>query len=889
MPAEVIRHIESILCAAVEITDRQKQSEYLDQACGGDASLRQQLNQLVANHMRAGAFLERPDADFPALALQPTQEKAGGSVGRYKLLEQLGEGGMGVVYMAEQLEPIRRRVALKIIKPGLDSRQVVGRFEAERQALALMDHPSIARVLDGGETESGRPYFVMELVRGMPINEYCDQASCTLRQRLELIVAVCRAVHHAHQKGIIHRDLKPSNVLVTLHDGIPIPKVIDFGIAKATNQQLSAKTFFTAFAQIIGTPLYMSPEQAELSCLDVDTRCDVYSLGVLTYELLTGRAPFDSEVLQRAGLDEMRRIIREEEPLRPSLRVSTLSAQEVSTLTERRRIDQRRLGKALRGELDWIVMRALEKDRNRRYESASAMADDLERYLNDEPVVACPPSWAYRVAKFSRRHRVLLTTSSLIAIALVAGAALSTWQAMEAKRAWSFANQRLADETRQREKAQRNLRLALESVNDMYDELGTVWLADDVEASNTQIHFLKKAVRLYGDVAADPAGNQLTVAETAELYRRRALLQNKLLQFDEASASINTAIALLRRGVTASPDDRKQRLALANVQNVAGAFFGQHRNAEAAIENYRSAAAEYQVLAAAEPDAPQHQCMLARIKHNWALAYSMQGNRPEAEGLIRQALGIYESLGPVRLKELGEFENYQLSRTALSRFLVDGGKASEAEALARAALGECETRMRNLWDNRPLREVQRLALDALSHALLVQGRDKEAELVLQRKLAAQVEQLARKREPSAYIGDMLYEGVRSQVQPEAWDDWVTTTVLLASVQRRLGKVHLAELQLGNAAITANFVQALRQNELRYYVTLANTYAETALLLRERFPQEANQHAEVAAAIWRKAAIQFDAPSLQAFTSTLHYRDGDFAWFCATFPEFDMTT
>jgi serine/threonine protein kinase len=440
--------------------------DYLREQCGDDTALRDRARELLQAHAEAGSFLDRPVA---ALAPELTQgeeppavaEGPGTVIGPYKLLEQIGEGGMGLVFVAEQAEPVRRRVALKVIKPGLDTREVVARFEAERQALVLMDHPNIAKVLDAGATDSGRPYFAMELVRGLPITDYCDQARLTTRQRLDLFVTVCRAVQHAHQKGIIHRDLKPSNVLVTLHDGTPVVKVIDFGVAKAVGQRLTEKTVYTRFTQVLGTPLYMSPEQAELSGLDIDTRSDVYALGVLLYELLTGATPFDSERLRAAGFDEMRRIIREEEPPRPSQRLSTLDAAARSTVSHRRGVDDRRLGQTLRGEPDWIVMRALEKDRTRRYESASAFAADVERYLNNEPVEACSPSLPYRATKFVKRHQGPVLAASVVVLALVLGVAgtslgmVQAWQMeQEANEQRDVAWQKEQEANEQRDVAQ---------------------------------------------------------------------------------------------------------------------------------------------------------------------------------------------------------------------------------------------------------------------------------------------------------------------------------------------------------------------------------------------------------------------------------------------------
>src|SRR5271156_6114305 len=363
-------------------------------------------------------------------------EFVGLKIGRYKILEQIGEGGCGVVYVAEQTEPVRRRVALKVIKLGMDTKQVVARFEAERQALAMMDHPNIAKVLDAGATENGRPYFVMELVRGIKITEYCDQANLTTNERLDLFIKVCQAIQHAHQKGIIHRDIKPSNILVTLHDGVPVPKVIDFGIAKATvGQTLTDKTVYTQLQQFIGTPAYMSPEQAEMSGLDIDTRSDIYSLGVLLYELLTGRTPFSAEELAASGLDAMRKTIREKEPVRPSTRLGTLSGEELTTTAKRRSADTAKLLHQLKGDLDWIVMKCLEKDRTRRYETANGVAFDLKRHINNEPVLARPPSAAYKFQKAFRRNKLVFSSGLAIAAVLLLGIVVSTWQSVRATRA----------------------------------------------------------------------------------------------------------------------------------------------------------------------------------------------------------------------------------------------------------------------------------------------------------------------------------------------------------------------------------------------------------------------------------------------------------------------
>src|SRR4029450_7341665 len=432
---------KAVFCEALEITDPEQRRQFLDEACGSDKSLRQQVERLLALSQSAGDFFSecRPaleaaatDADSArvsleiksALEAEPCQSSR---IGPYKLPQKLGEGGCGGVYMAEQEQPIRRRVALKIIKLGMDTRNVIARFETERQALPRMDQPKSARVLDAGATETGRPYFVMELVYGVKITDYCDQNRVSMRERLKLFMQVCNAVQHAHQKGIIHRDLKPSNIMVTMHDGVPVPKVIDFGIAKATEQRLTDKTLFTSYAQLMGTPAYMSPEQMELSGLNLDTRSDIYSLGVLLYELLTGRTPFDTTDLLKLGVDELRRTVCEQEPLSPSGTLKTLNNEQITRTTRRLQVEAPRLVSQLRGDLDWIVLKCLEKDRTRRYATATGLAEDIERYLHEEAVLARPPSPFYRMQKLVRRNRMVALSGATAVMALLLGSITSTW------------------------------------------------------------------------------------------------------------------------------------------------------------------------------------------------------------------------------------------------------------------------------------------------------------------------------------------------------------------------------------------------------------------------------------------------------------------------------
>ncbi len=466
---------EAIFFAALEKDTDDERIAYINDACRRDDNLRQRVLRLLAAHPQVGNFLE-PSSSLPPVESSPAVSgpaetmtygdptECVGSViaGKYKLLETLGQGGMGAVFMAQQTAPVKRLVALKLIKLGMDSRQILARFDAERQALALMDHPNIAKVLDAGATDSGRPYFVMELVKGVPITRFCDERQLSPRDRLELLIPVCHAIQHAHQKGVIHRDIKPTNVLVCLYDDRPVPKVIDFGVAKAAGSQLTDASLVTGFGAIVGTPEYMSPEQTQLNQLDIDTRSDVYALGVLLYELLTGTTPINRKRIGQGALLEVLRVIREEEPPRPSARLS--SSETLASIAATRRTEPARLTRLVRGELDWIVMKCLEKERSRRYETANALARDLERYLHGDVVEARSPSAGYRLRKFIRKHRVGITTALAFVALLIAAAGISAVLAIKARRAEATAiasSNKLSEREQQLHVEQRRLRLEL--------------------------------------------------------------------------------------------------------------------------------------------------------------------------------------------------------------------------------------------------------------------------------------------------------------------------------------------------------------------------------------------------------------------------------------------
>ena len=826
-----IASLDSILMEAVEIAESAERQAFVDRACAGDTAMKAQVERLIANHFRAGSFLDHPAA-FLETAAFPAQGVAPGTrIGPYKLLEQIGEGGMGLVYLAEQHHPVRRTVALKVIKPGMDSRQVVSRFEAERQAIALMDHPNIAKVLDAGTTEAGRPYFVMELVRGVPITEYCDQARLNIRQRLEVFVQVCRAVQHAHTKGVIHRDIKPSNVLVTSHDGAPVPLVIDFGVAKALGKQLTDQTLHTGFAQMIGTPLYMSPEQAEFNQLGVDTRCDIYSLGVLLYELLTGQTPFDREQFRTANYDEFRRILCEQEPPRPSARLSTLGAA-LTTASDRRGVDPRKLTQMLHGELDWIVLKALEKDRDRRYETASAFAADVQRYLSNEAVEACPPSATYRLRKFARRNRGPLVAGGMIAavvLAAISAVAFLNWRQKEGlANAYGLEKAAREDEQAQRERADRKAKLARAAVDKMYTDVAEDLLAGMPATDPLRLRFLEDALAFYRELGEESGTDPGARDETTRLHLRIARLERWLGRPEKAMAATKAALALYEGLAAEFPAEARYRREIASCQADLAMLMEQAG---------RSAEAEMLYLCLLEAWPRLHEgCVisdgilynLATIQFNLGSLLLESGKPAEAERVGRDSLASIDRLA-TEYPDFNKAEGGPLVvlragyRSFLASICFETGKGAEGEQLLRHALVLLDSLPEKERGIPQARKERAHTLNNLGWRLAETGRSKEAEAAYRQAIGLLV----------TLTGEFPH-------RPEYWQNLFRTQVNLANLLRKAKRTSELILVQRQAAETATRLVAAFPGQLKYQNTLSNILHDLGMNLLPNRPKEAGE-------------------------------------------------
>jgi serine/threonine protein kinase/tetratricopeptide (TPR) repeat protein len=717
-----------LFAAAVVITDSRERGAFLDRECLGRTDLRRRLDQILEAHGRSHPVLDLPNGGDPNATVIPASSLVGTIVAaRYKLLEEIGDGGMGTVWMAEQREPVRRLVALKLIKTGMDSKAVLARFEAERQALALMDHPHIAKVLDAGTTDDGRPYFVMELVKGLPLTEYCDARRLPVKDRLDLFAKICSAVQHAHQKGIIHRDLKPSNVLVTEHDGKPVPKVIDFGLAKALNasNMLTERTLHTAYGTVVGTPLYMAPEQVGINALDVDTRSDIYALGVILYELLTGSTPLEKARFKEAAWDEVKRLIREEEPPRPSTRLS--SDQSLPSLAASRQLEPAQLRRLIRGDLDWIVMKALDKDRSRRYDTANGLARDIERYLDGDAVEACPPTLGYKLQKFLRRNRPQVIAAALLLVALLAGITGTTWGLIRAERAsaeLAAKNLRLAEE---QAKVQARFELAQKAIALFHTGVSEDMLLKNPQFKELRTKLLKEAAEFYADLEKLLAGQRDARSRRAlaGAYFELGELIRQIGDPKEALAVHRKALALRRELAAAEGADVETRLDVARslrAESILLYHTGDPTGTLAAVEDQK------QVVEQLETEHPNDEILSALAQSDLTCGYMLflLGNSESALKAYQRALAIRQQLADAKPSVAEYQSDLAESHDVIGLLLVLTGKQEQALAAWRKALAISQ----RVAETRPTVPRFQFALariyDGLGWCLLSMGRPVEA-------------------------------------------------------------------------------------------------------------------------------------------------------------------
>jgi serine/threonine protein kinase len=833
----------------------------------GDDEMQHQVARILAAHRDAGSFLESP---APALCItgdEPVAERPGAIIGPYKLLAQVGEGGFGVVFLAEQAEPVRRKVALKVLKPGMDTRQVVARFEAERQALAIMDHPNIAKVFDGGATGSGRPYFVMEYVLGVPITQYSDEQRLSPRQRLELFVDVCQAVQHAHQKAIIHRDIKPANVMVSRYD-TPVVKVIDFGVAKALGEKLTDTTLVTGVAQMIGTPLYMSPEQAGMSDMDVDTRSDIYSLGVLLYELLTGTTPFSKDRFKQVGYDEIRRIIREEDPPRPSTRLSELGdslpaqaeiathdpASTLATVAAQRHTEPTKLTRLVRGELDWIVMRALEKDRNRRYQTASELGNDIERYLHNEPVHACPPTIGYRLRTFSRKHRKGLMAASAFILLLLVATSISIGLAAWALRANAQTRQALEDvkseqnATRaafERETAARaDTRRTMARVSDRVIEES---LSRKVQLTDRDKKFIRDILNDYENIAAKKGDSTEARALCAEGNFRVAALREKLGEMAEAETAFRKALAIQNQLALDFPEVAEYRQELARGHNNFGLLLGATGRPELAETNIRTALEFQCKLVADDSGVPQYRQELAGSWNNLGNLQLTKGRLADAETSYAAAMQIRSKLADEFPKSPAYRWDLAGSQQSLGLLMNKLGRPRETEEAACACVETLTRLVADFPESPEYREHLATSRHNLSIVLRGMNRTKDAEaaarasLEIRAKLCAEFPAVPQYRHQLASSYYFVAVVLRDTRRPK---DAETAARAALEIQKRLAD----ELPT---------VPTYRQDLARSYLLLGALSSET------NRPAEAEAAMYSALEIQRSLATDFgDQPSIR---------------------------